>query len=116
MKTTQMEHFRGAKVVAGEQTVLEGVEGHLAMREKSGGRKEWFGYLEVPNDRHIQAGARYRLELADGRQADVNAADIPGSEVPGKPTHPVEFYVCGEVRGAKGGKTGMYATIKHKLG
>jgi hypothetical protein len=93
-----MEHFRNGKVYSGDQLLMEEIDGHLAHRDKPGGRKEWFGYFEVPVDKHIEGGAHYTLVLPDGRVAEINAADIRGSEAPGRKTHAVEFYVCGEVR------------------
>jgi hypothetical protein len=103
----QIEHFRGGRVLFNEQVLLEDVAGELSCRQKTNGRREWHGFMEVPNHVHIAAGAHLKLELNDGRSAEINAADIPGSEVAGRETHPVEFYVCGDlaaprVRGLSG--------------
>lgn len=97
----QIEHFRGGRVLDGELVIVDGVSGELSCRQKSNGRREWHGFMEVPNHVHIAAGAHLKLELGDGRAAEINAADIPGSEVPGKLTHPVEFYVCGDLPAVK---------------
>jgi hypothetical protein len=91
-----IEHFRGGKLIQGDQILIEGVEGELACREKSGGRKQWHGFVEVPNTVHIASGAHLKLVLGDGRTAEINAADIVGSEHPGRTTHAVEFYVVGD--------------------
>lgn len=96
---SHMEHFRDGKLFEGERLVIEGLEGELAYREKSGGRKQWFGYFEVGSQTQIAAGSHYNLKLPDGRHAEINASDIRNSDVPGKATHAVEFYVVGEVRG-----------------
>jgi hypothetical protein len=92
-----LEHFRGAKVYEGERVLLDNAEGELTYREKSGGRREWHGFIEVPNSIHIEAGAHLKLVLADRREAEINAADIRGSEIAGRATHAVEFYVAGDL-------------------
>lgn len=96
-KHHHIEHFRHAKVTQDARVIVEDVEGELTYREKSGGRREWHGFMEVPNSVHIEAGARLKLTFADGRDAEINAADIRGSEVPGRTTHAVEFYVVGDL-------------------
>lgn len=109
-----IEHFRGGRIFQDEQVLLDSVEGELSCRQKTNGRREWHGFMEVPNHIHIQAGAHLKLELNDGRCAEINAADIPGSEVPGKMTHPVEFYVCGDFASARG--RGLSGTSHRPLG
>lgn len=91
-----IEHFRDGKLLQGDQVVVEGVSGELACREKSGGRLQWHGFVEVPNTIHIELGAHLKLVLSDGRSAEINAADIQGSELPGRTVHAVEFYVVGD--------------------
>jgi hypothetical protein len=99
-----IEHFRGAKIFEGDRLIVENVEGELTFREKSGGRREWHGFIEVPNTVHIEGGAHLKLVLADHREAQINAADIRGSEVAGRMTHAVEFYVLGDLHGAGRGR------------
>jgi hypothetical protein len=106
-----MEHFRGGRVSQDGHVVLEGVEGELSCRQKANGRREWHGFLEVPNNVHFAAGAHLKLELSDGRSAEINAADIPGSEVAGKTTHPVEFYVCGDLAEPRGRLSGTHRAL-----
>lgn len=99
----RMEHFRDARLLDGDSTVLERVEGYLGAHVKSHGRKQWHGYFELTDDQHVQSGAHYQLMLPDGRMAEINAADVPGSEIPGRHRHIAEFYVVGDVRGARRG-------------
>ena len=105
-----IEHFRGARVYQGELVIVDNVEGELTYREKSGGRREWHGFIEVPNTIHIEGGAHLKLVLADHREAEINAADIRGSEVAGRTTHAVEFYVVGDLHGAGRPR------LQHRLG
>jgi hypothetical protein len=93
-----IEHFRGGKVYQGDFALLDGIEGELSCREKPNGRREWHGFMEVPNAIHIEPGAHLKLVLPDGRAAEINASDIRGSESPGRPTHAVEFYVRGDLQ------------------
>ena len=95
----RMEHFHGAKVLDGEKVVLDGVEGHLGCHVRAAGRKQWYGYFELDDTQHLDAGARYRLDFGDGRHADINAADIDGQTKAGPGRHVAQFYVVGEVRG-----------------
>jgi hypothetical protein len=93
----RMEHFRNAKLYSGDQVVMENVEGHLGFHSKSNGRKQWFGYFELHSNQHLEAGAHYKLELADGRVAELNASDVRNSEQRGTDIHVAEFYVIGEI-------------------
>ncbi len=92
-----LEHFRGGKLLDDEATLVDGLEGHLTFRLKSGGRKEWHGYFELPADCHVEPGTHYRLVLADGRYADITSGDIDGTAGAGGKTHLAAFYVVGEV-------------------
>lgn len=94
----RMEHFRDARLLDGETTVLEHVEGYLGAHVKSHGRKQWHGYFELDSEQHVATGAHYQLVLPDGRMAEINAADIRDSDIPGRRTHVAEFYVIGEIR------------------
>lgn len=99
----KMEHFREGRLLKDEQVVIEKIDGHLGCHLKSQGRKQWFGYFELRSDQHVPAGSHYRLELADGRVAEINASDVQNSNVAGTDLHIAEFYVVGEVRSPRRG-------------
>ncbi len=111
----RMEHFRHARVLEGEAVVLDDVEGHLGFHAKAGGRKQWHGYFELADHQHLRAGVRYDLQLADGRQAEINAADVPDSGRAGAASHIAHFYVVGEFRNSRRGLKDD-GTRKHVLG
>jgi hypothetical protein len=111
----RMEHFRHAKVLDGDKTVLDDVEGHLGFHEKAHGRKQWHGYFELTREQHLTSGVRYELMLADGRHAEINAADVPDSERVGAETHIADFYVVGELRSFRRGLRDD-GTRRHVLG
>lgn len=93
----KMEHFREARLLEGERVVMEGLDGHLGFHARSGGRKEWYGYFELPDSQHLEAGVHYDLILEDGRKAEIYAGDVQGSHEPGK-KHVTMFYVIGDIQ------------------
>ncbi len=97
-RQSHMEHFRAARIVKDNQAVMENVDGILACREKSAGRKEWHGYFETTQAVPIEPGVHYELILADGRLAEVTAGEIRQADPTGVKMHVVEFYVIGDIR------------------
>jgi hypothetical protein len=71
------ERFRG-RLMAGDQVLMEGVQGQLKSHVRSGGTGEWTGFFEIgPETRELVAsriveGNRYRLVLIDGRSGHVH--------------------------------------------
>jgi hypothetical protein len=108
----KMEHFRNGKLLDGDKAVLEGVDGHLGFHARAHGRREWYGYFELPADKHVVAGAHYNLVLEDGRTAEIYAEDIRASNTPGKATHVAMFYVIGDVRGRTGSGSGGQRSLR----
>jgi len=94
-----MEHFRNAKLMDGEQVVLDGLDGHLSSRVRSKTRTEWFGYFELNETQHIEPGSHYKLVLPDGRFAEIYAEDVQNSESGASHTHVAMFYVAGDLHG-----------------
>ncbi len=111
----RMEHFQGARLFDGDQLLLEDLNGHLGHHTKPNGRKQWFGYFELRHDQHIEAGMHYRLELADGRTAELTASDVRDSEPSGTDVHAAEFYVVGELHGMRRGLSDD-TSHRHALG
>jgi hypothetical protein len=77
------EHFRG-RLWAGDQVLLEHVEGHLKTKLKpNSAHGEWTGHFEFPAEARDQFadGVRYRLTLIDGRSGHIHLllkADVDG--------------------------------------
>jgi hypothetical protein len=68
------EHFRG-RLWAGDQVLMEHVEGHLKTRPKpNSGNGEWTGHFTFPVELRPQFidGVRYRLTLIDGRSGHIH--------------------------------------------
>ena len=103
-----MDHFRDAKLYCDDQLLLEGVEGYLGYREKSGNRREWHGYFLVGASDHLNPEIKYTLILNDGSTATIRGADITACESEGGHRHAVEFYVIGDFRSASGKLGGQH--------
>ncbi|RUL89717.1 HAD family hydrolase [Tautonia sociabilis] len=94
-----MDHFRDAKLLLDNQPILEGFEGYIGSREKSGRRKEWHGYFLAEATVHLDPEQKYTLVLGDGTTAMIRGSDIAACEADGGTRHAVEFYVVGDLRG-----------------
>ena len=94
-----MDHFRDAKLHRDDELILEGFEGYIGSREKSGRRKEWHGYFLVGAREHLDPELKYTLEFSDGSKATIRGSDISACEAEGGNLHAVEFYVVGDIRG-----------------
>jgi len=67
------EHLRG-RLFAGDQLLMDHVEGHLRTRPKPGNAHgEWSGYFEFSPEiaEKLSDGGRYRIVLTDGRSGHV---------------------------------------------
>ncbi|GIW86971.1 MAG: hypothetical protein KatS3mg108_1295 [Isosphaeraceae bacterium] len=95
--TSHIEHFRGAKILRGEEVLIENLDGILSCREKSSHRREWHGYFETQQQIRLESGVHYKLVLNDGRSAEINAGEIRGVDPTGAKMHVVEFYVVGDL-------------------
>jgi hypothetical protein len=91
----RMEHIRG-KILEGEQTVLDAVDGYLACHDHKG-RKTFYGYFEMSTDelKVLNHETCYRLVLADGRKGNIYTEIVP-SNVAGKSV--AEFHVSGGLK------------------
>jgi len=91
----RMEHIRG-KILEGEQTVLDPVDGYLACHDHKG-RKTFYGYFEMPSDqlKALRHETCYRLILNDGRKANIYTEIVP-SNVAGNSV--AEFHVSGGLK------------------
>jgi len=91
----RMEHIRG-KILEGEQTVLDPVDGYLACHDHKG-RKTFYGYFEMPSERlkALRHETCYRLILNDGRKANIYTEIVP-SNVAGNSV--AEFHVSGGLK------------------
>ena len=94
-----LDHFRDARLLLDDQLLLEGVEGYLGFREKSGHRKEWHGYFLVGSAVHLDPDLKYTLTLADGSSGTIRGSDLSACQAEGGDRHAVEFYVVGDFRG-----------------
>ena len=95
-----MDHFRDASLTLDDQPIVEGFEGYIGCREKSGHRKEWHGYFMIGAGEHLDPDQKYTLALADGSRATIRASDIRDLDESSDKEHAVEFYVIGDIRGA----------------
>ena len=95
-----MDHFRDARLMLDDRPIVEGFEGYIGCREKSGHRKEWHGYFLIDADEHLDPDLKYTLALADGSRAMIRASDIRDIDPAGSGDHAVEFYVIGDLRTA----------------
>jgi hypothetical protein len=88
----RMEHIRG-KILEGDQTVLDPVDGYLACHDHKG-RKTLYGYFEMPTEelKVLNRETCYRLVLSDGRQANIYTEIVP-SNIAGKSV--AEFHING---------------------
>jgi len=69
----RIERIRG-KLLAGNQIIVDPIEGQLRSRPRPNGPKgDWSGHLDLPPEicGNIDHGARYRLLLTDGRSGDI---------------------------------------------
>lgn len=107
-----MDHYFGAKLQRGDETVLENFEVYIACHEKSNHRKHFHGYFMIPASDHLDEETTYKLVLADRREADIKLGELKGCEAAGGALHAVEFHVVGELRG--GPRRGL-DTHKHPL-
>jgi hypothetical protein len=98
----QVEHFRHAKILAGDQLIGEEIEGNLAHRAKPNGRVEWFGYFEISDQARLMTDAHYTLLLQDGRSAEIHATEIGNAPASKAGLHAVVYYVTGPIRGVAG--------------
>ncbi len=91
----RMEHIRG-KILDGEQTVLDPVDGYLACHEHKG-RKTYYGYFEMASEalKVLSHSTCYRMVLSDGRKADIYTEIVP-SNIAGKSI--AEFHISGFLR------------------
>jgi len=91
----RMEHIRG-KILEGEQTVLDAVDGYLASHEHKG-RKTLYGYFEMPTEqlKVLNHETCYRLVLSDGRKANIYTEIVPSREA-GKSI--AEFHISGGLK------------------
>ena len=91
----RMEHIRG-KILEGETTVIDPVDGYLASHEHKG-RKTLYGYFEMPSEQLsiLNHQTCYRLVLRDGRKASIYTEIVP-SNVAGKSV--AEFHVSGTLK------------------
>ena len=88
----RMEHIRG-KILEGDQTVLDSVDGYLACHDHKG-RKTLYGYFEMPTEelKVLNRETCYRLVLSDGRKANIYTEIVP-SNIAGKSV--AEFHISG---------------------
>jgi hypothetical protein len=91
----KMEHIRG-KILNGEQTVLDQLDGYLAQHDHKG-RKTLFGYFERPTEdlKVLDHQTCYKLVLSDGRKANIYTEIVP-SNVAGKSV--AEFHISGPLK------------------
>ena len=91
----RMEHIRG-KILEGEMTVLDPVDGYLASHDHKG-RKTLYGYFEMASEqlKILNHETCYRLILSDGRKANIYTEIVP-SNVAGKSV--AEFHVSGTLK------------------
>ncbi len=91
----RMEHVRG-KILEGEQTVLEPVDGYLACHDHKG-RKTFYGYFEMSTEvlKILKKETCYRLVLSDGRKANIYTEIVP-SNIQGKSL--AEFHISGALK------------------
>lgn len=91
------ERFRG-RLLAGDQLVLESIEGSLRTHQRTQGAiGEWTGYFDVPSEQAgpIVDGNRYRIVLIDGRSGTVSVR-ISNGDDSGKAA--VQFHGTGTFR------------------
>src|SRR5208282_4446456 len=81
----RMEHIRG-KILAGDQTVLDPVDGYLACHDHKG-RKTYYGYFEMSTEE--------LMVLSDGRKANIYTEIVP-SNIAGKSV--AEFHISGPLK------------------
>jgi hypothetical protein len=88
----RMEHIRG-RILAGDQTVLDPVDGYLACHDHKG-RKTFYGYFEMSTEelKILNHETCYRLVLSDGRKANIYTEIVP-SNIAGKSV--AEFHISG---------------------
>ncbi len=88
----RMERIRG-KILEGDQTVLDPVDGYLACHDHKG-RKTLYGYFEMPSEqlKVLNHETSYRLILSDGRKANIYTQIVP-SNVAGNSI--AEFHISG---------------------
>jgi hypothetical protein len=88
----KMEHIRG-RIVQDENLVLDQLDGFLNCHDHKG-RKSFYGFFELLSEQSkvLAPGTCYRLELADGRKANIYTEIVP-SNTPGKVV--AEFHVTG---------------------
>jgi hypothetical protein len=91
----KMEHIRG-KIVDGEQTLVDSVDGYLAYHDHKG-RKTFYGYFEMDTERLkvLNHETCYRLVLSDGRKGNIYTEIVP-SNIAGKSV--AEFHVSGGMK------------------
>ena len=91
----KMEHIRG-KIVDGEQTLVDPVDGYLAYHDHKG-RKTFYGYFEMDTERLkvLNHETCYRLVLSDGRKGNIYTEIVP-SNIAGKSV--AEFHVSGGMK------------------
>jgi hypothetical protein len=91
----RMEHIRG-KILNGEQTVIEQLDGYLAQHDHKG-HKTLFGYFERPTEdlKVLNHETCYKLVLSDGRKANIYTEIVP-SNVAGKSV--AEFHISGPLK------------------
>ena len=111
-----MDHFRDAKLFLDDDLLLEGFEGYIGFREKSGHRKEWHGYFLVEAAHHLDPSRKYTLVLGDGASATIRGSDLSACEINGGEKHAVEFYVVGDLRGAGRRHLGLAQGASRPLG
>jgi hypothetical protein len=91
----RMEHIRG-KILSGEQTVIDQLDGYLAQHEHKG-RKTLFGYFEKPTEelKVLDHETCYKLVLSDGRKANIYTEIVP-SNTAGNSV--AEFHISGPLK------------------
>jgi len=65
-----MEHFTG-NILAGNQVLLEDVEGLLFINKSPAGWATWNGTFELPVGKNIDFDGPDHLQLADGRSGKI---------------------------------------------
>jgi len=91
----RMEHIRG-KILKGDETVLDPVDGYLAYHDHKG-HKTFYGYFEMSSEelKILNHETCYRLVLNDGRKANIYTEIVP-SNIVGKSV--AEFHISGVLK------------------
>jgi len=66
-----------ARILRGEDVILERVTVYLDVQDQPGRLKSWDGQIELPPGAHIELEGTYQLQLDDGRRGSFFITRMP---------------------------------------